>query len=199
MQKNIYEIITTMCYVGKIKLFPGTFGSLLSYPLYYIIVYLTINNQPIFILSDNNIFDLLLNIFIISMFVSIVLFILGLYTTSQYIKYTQKEDPREVIIDEVVGQLLVITMCMFSLPIVYSSQIALYINSSYIVEFIFMFLLPFVLFRFFDIRKPWPINWCDKNIKGGFGVMLDDIVAAIFASIIHYVIIFLIIDWFPYD
>jgi phosphatidylglycerophosphatase A len=53
-----------------------------------------------------------------------------------------------------------------------------------------------VLFRLFDIIKPWPINWLDKNIKGGIGIMVDDIVAAIFASVIHYAIIFTLIDWF---
>ncbi|KAJ6645078.1 Aspartokinase [Pseudolycoriella hygida] len=50
--------------------------------------------------------------------------------------------------------------------------------------------------RFFDIIKPWPINWLDANIKGGIGIMLDDIAAAIFASVIHYAITFTLIDWF---
>lgn len=50
----------------------------------------------------------------------------------------------------------------------------------------------FVLFRIFDIWKPWPIRWVDKNVHGGFGVMLDDIIAAIFAFIILRFIILLI-------
>jgi phosphatidylglycerophosphatase A len=64
------------------------------------------------------------------------------------------------------------------------------------INFSFLFVLPFVLFRLFDIIKPWPINWFDKNIKGGIGIMVDDIVAAIFASVTHYAIIFTLIDWF---
>ncbi len=42
-------------------------------------------------------------------------------------------------------------------------------------------LLGFVLFRFFDILKPWPISWLDKNVRGGFGIMLDDLVAGVVA------------------
>jgi phosphatidylglycerophosphatase A len=41
----------------------------------------------------------------------------------------------------------------------------------------------FVLFRFFDILKPWPISWCDKKLHGGFGIMLDDVIAGIFALV----------------
>ncbi len=44
-------------------------------------------------------------------------------------------------------------------------------------------LLGFILFRFFDILKPWPIKWLDKHVHGGFGIMLDDIVAGLFSLI----------------
>jgi len=46
----------------------------------------------------------------------------------------------------------------------------------------------FVLFRFFDAVKPWPISWIDKNVKGGFGIMVDDVVAG-FASMLCMVLI----------
>ncbi len=42
----------------------------------------------------------------------------------------------------------------------------------------------FVLFRFFDILKPWPIKWLDQHVHGGFGIMLDDVVAGIFAALL---------------
>jgi phosphatidylglycerophosphatase A len=42
----------------------------------------------------------------------------------------------------------------------------------------------FVLFRFFDILKPWPISWFDRKVSGGFGVMLDDLIAGLFAAVI---------------
>jgi phosphatidylglycerophosphatase A len=44
-------------------------------------------------------------------------------------------------------------------------------------------MIGFVLFRIFDILKPWPISWCDKNLHGGFGIMLDDVVAGLMALI----------------
>ena len=45
-----------------------------------------------------------------------------------------------------------------------------------------MFGLAFVLFRLFDIWKPWPVSWADKNIKGGLGVMTDDMIAGLMAG-----------------
>ena len=52
-------------------------------------------------------------------------------------------------------------------------------------------LLGFVLFRLFDILKPWPISWCDKHVHGGFGIMLDDVLAGVLAwaslyAIVHF-------------
>ena len=49
-------------------------------------------------------------------------------------------------------------------------------------------LLGFLLFRIFDIWKPWPIRWIDKNIHGGIGVMLDDVLAAVFAWVLLYLV-----------
>lgn len=52
-------------------------------------------------------------------------------------------------------------------------------------------LLGFVLFRFFDIVKPWPIRWLDRRVKGGFGIMIDDILAGLFALIIMHGVLWL--------
>ncbi len=49
-------------------------------------------------------------------------------------------------------------------------------------------LMGFLLFRIFDIWKPWPIRWVDKNVHGGFGVMFDDVMAAVFAWVIVFII-----------
>lgn len=53
-------------------------------------------------------------------------------------------------------------------------------------------ILAFVAFRAFDIVKPWPIKWLDKNLEGGFGIMADDIVAALMAALL----VWLIFPWF---
>jgi phosphatidylglycerophosphatase A len=50
----------------------------------------------------------------------------------------------------------------------------------------------FLLFRLFDVWKPWPIAWFDRRVKGGFGVMLDDVIAGIFAGIVLYLVLLLV-------
>jgi phosphatidylglycerophosphatase A len=91
-----------------------------------------------------------------------VLFCLGIIVSDVYSRMLKKEDPRTVVIDEAAGQLI----AMFLL----SPQWSLCAAS-------------FVLFRFFDIAKPFPIKRVE-TFPGGFGIMLDDIVAAIFAGIL---------------
>lgn len=57
---------------------------------------------------------------------------------------------------------------------------------------ILLFIIPFILFRFFDIIKPFPIKWVDKNVSGGFGILIDDILAGIMAMIIMINILFFV-------
>ncbi len=73
------------------------------------------------------------------------------------------EDPRGIVIDEIAGMLLM----MLFVPIHPWSL-----------------LLGFVLFRIFDIAKPWPIGWADRRVKGGVGIMLDDLIAAMYAAML---------------
>lgn len=176
------EFIVTFFYIGKIKYCPGTFGSLAAFPLCYWILYLSMQVE-------------LISIFIIAFLICLLLFILGTYFSSIYIHYSKQEDPREVVIDEVVGQMLTLILSFPSVFFMNYSELTKYLSSP-VLNFIFLLALPFALFRFFDIIKPWPINWLDANIKGGIGVMVDDIAAAVFASVMHYAITFSLIDWF---
>jgi phosphatidylglycerophosphatase A len=194
---KISEFFATVCYIGKVKIAPGTFGSLVSFPICYIIMHFTLKYQVVFqIPGFNQNEQQFLNLFCIEIFVSFVLFVVGTYCTNIYIKNIGKEDPKEVVIDEVVGQMLVIILSSFSVIFLYTSSLPQKFDEAY-TDFIFLFLLPFVLFRIFDIFKPWPINWLDINIKGGFGVMIDDVAAALFAVVVQYVIVFFIISFFP--
>ncbi len=84
-----------------------------------------------------------------------------------YEAFFNKHDAKEVVIDEVAG----ILITMVGLPITWQS-----------------FVLGFLLFRLFDIWKPFPISWMDKNIKGGVGVVADDLVAGIFSSFILQIV-----------
>mgnify|MGYP006323124561 FL=1 len=198
--KNLYKIaefFATVCYIGKIKIAPGTFGSIAAFPVSYIIMHFTLKHQIVFEISD---FDSgqqqFLSLFLIEILATILLFIVGTYFTAIYIKDMREKDPSEVVIDEVVGQMLTLILCSGSIILLYGSSLPQKLDGTYI-DFIFLFLLPFCLFRLFDIFKPWPINWYDSNIKVALGVMVDDIVAAIAATIMHYVIVFIVIDFFP--
>ncbi len=86
---------------------------------------------------------------------------IGFWSAEIYRKNIGKEDPKEVVIDELVGQWMVI----------------LFINP----HIWWHWLLAFGLFRLFDIIKPFPVDYLDKTIKGGKGIMIDDIAAAIMA------------------
>ncbi|ABV76730.1 phosphatidylglycerophosphatase A family protein [Rickettsia rickettsii] len=193
-KKQFSEFVATFFYIGKIKYCPGTFGSIAAFPLTYFLIYFIVNNKIIIPFLSLTLGEAqLVSIFIISFSLCLILLILGTYFTKIYLNYTNSEDPKEVVIDEVVGQMLTIVLVFFS---------ALFANESYLIKYfspltiniILLFVLPFCLFRFFDIVKPWPINWLDQNIKGSIGVMLDDLLAAIFAAVTQYAIIFVLID-----
>merc|ERR1712127_689978 len=86
-------------------------------------------------------------------------------------------DAKEIVIDEFIGQ---------AIPILTIYSI---LNFREIGYFIFYTLISFILFRFFDILKPYPIYIVDKNMKNGFGVVLDDVIAGIYSSIILLIIV----------
>ena len=101
---------------------------------------------------------------------TIVVFLVGWWAANWYLARSSESDPAPVVIDEVAGQWLVLVLVPPSVG---------------------YYLLGFVLFRFFDIRKPWPVGWADKQVKGGLGIMADDILAGIYAGAIVYIVILL--------
>ena len=104
---------------------------------------------------------------------AVIAFIVGIYACDGHLRATGREDPSECVIDELAGQWLA---CAFALPtfggLVPAPQEGLY-----------FFLAAFVLFRLFDIWKPWPVGWADRSIKGGLGVMADDMLAGLMAGL----------------
>ena len=196
-RKKIAEFIATVCYIGKIKFAPGTFGSLPAFPLCYIIMHFTLNNKIVFPIDG---FDFqeqqIIALFSLELLATIALFFIGTYCTSIYIEGMEEKDPKEVVIDEVVGQMLTIILVSFSVILTYHSTLQLHVDAK-IIDMVLLGIVPFILFRLFDIIKPWPIDWLDQNIKGAWGVMIDDITAAIFAVVVQYVLVFFILDFFP--
>lgn len=100
----------------------------------------------------------------------VVAFAVGTLATAVYEKTYQRHDPKEVVVDELVGQWLTLTFVSISLPSLVTG---------------------FVLFRFFDILKPFPIDWVDRKLPGAWGTMLDDVLAGVFAAGALQVIIIL--------
>lgn len=185
-KNTLIEIIVTCFFTGKIKFAPGTFGSLLAFPIVYYIVGVTMQKE--YFAESAFITSLVILISTI-----IVLFVTGWLCSAIYVKTTGREDPKEVVIDEVVGQMIAIVFGSATAVFAQDSGLKIFMSSQ-TIDFCFLFLIPFVLFRLFDIYKPWPIGWIDKNIHGGLGIMLDDLLAGIFAVIMQYFLTFIIID-----
>jgi phosphatidylglycerophosphatase A len=128
--------------------------------------------------------------------ISSIVFILGWSATFIETKERSEHDPSEIVIDEVVGQwitftpLFIITSNEKFHTSISRSLFNININSeTYSMNIILIFLSSFILFRFFDIIKPWPISWADR-ISTPFGVMFDDILAGIFSAICLTIILF---------
>ena len=119
-----------------------------------------------------------INVLLLILSVSL-LFVYSVYSIDRFSKSFDEIDSKEIVIDEFVGQ---------SIPIL---TVYTFLPENNIALFIVFVVISFVMFRLFDITKPYPINKIDKKMKNGFGVMLDDVVAGICSSII-----LLIIIWF---
>ena len=151
MIKTINTLFVTMFGLGKIPKIPGTFGSFATVIILYFFFH-------VFNLSSTFILTLL-----------VLIFVLSFSAVANHIKGNENKDPKEVIIDEFIGQ---------SIPI-YLYEISHGTEKSPNEALIF-YGICFVLFRFFDIAKPFPVNFFDKNFKNSFGVIMDDVCAGFY-------------------
>ncbi len=112
--------------------------------------------------------------------VLIIGFVIGVWACDIAGRLLGVPDHRSVVWDEFIGQWIAL------IPLVgFSVSAATPFN-------VWMVLAGFVLFRIFDVWKPWPISWLDRRMKGGLGVMIDDVVAGIFAALALTLMLFLI-------
>ena len=162
MIKNINFLFVTFFGIGTIRYAPGTVTSLITTVFLF-------NLFHVLKLSNTTILIALLLIFFYSF-----------YAVTIYIKHNSDKDPKEVVIDEVIGQ---------SIPI-YLYEIAHYTSKNFQESIIFYFYI-FILFRFFDIKKPFPVSYFDKKFKNSFGVIFDDVVAGFYvvATLVIFVVI----------
>jgi phosphatidylglycerophosphatase A len=100
---------------------------------------------------------------------SIIIFLIGWWAAAQFVRKMpgKSDDPGEIVVDEVAGQWLLLSVLFPTWQ-------------SYLVGFF--------LFRFFDIMKPWPVSVADRKLKGGFGVMFDDMLAALYPILVYLII-----------
>ena len=105
---------------------------------------------------------------------AIIVLVIGILACADHVRETGRQDPPECVIDELAGQWIA---CSFAL---------LTFNGLIPVRPISLpaFLLAFVLFRLFDIWKPWPVSWADEKLEGGIGVMTDDAIAGLMAGVL---------------
>ncbi len=91
------------------------------------------------------------------------LLVIGVIAAGAAEKIVDRPDPGLVVIDEILGQLIVLAGAPLQVPVLIAA---------------------FVLFRFFDILKPWPVGWLDHHIHGGLGIMLDDAAAGLYGLLV---------------
>ena len=151
MIKTFNTLFVTMFGLGKVSKIPGTFGSLATIIILYIFFH---------------IFNFSSNLILIGL---IIIFIFSFLAVAIHIKDSKNKDPKEIIIDEFIGQ---------SIPI-YLYEISHGTQKSNDEALIF-YIVCFILFRFFDIAKPFPVCFFDKNFKNSFGVIMDDVCAGFY-------------------
>ena len=151
MIKKINTLFVTMFGLGRVPKIPGTFGSLATVILLYIFFHI-----------------LDLSSILIFVFLTVI-FIFSFKAVALHIKDNANKDPKEVVIDEFIGQ---------SIPI-YMYEISHGTEKSF-DEAIIFYGVCFILFRFFDIVKPFPVSFFDKKFKNSFGVIMDDICAGFY-------------------
>ena len=157
MIKKFNLLFITFFFTGKIKFAPGTVASFIACLLFLLLI---------------NIFN-----YTIIFLITLIIFFYSFIAINNSFSEFESDDPQEIVIDEVVGQILP----LLAIPVY---------ETLYPLPSIYYFVSAFLLFRLFDIWKPYPISYIDNNIKGSLGIMLDDIFAALYAIITLSLIFF---------
>ena len=159
---NIIFLFVTLFGIGKLKKIPGSYASLATTVFLYFLFHI-LNFSPNIVL-----------IFII------IIFLISLYVVNIFIKDLDNKDPKEIVIDEFIGQS--IPICLYEIAHEGTKE------TSQVLTFYFIM---FILFRIFDITKPYPISYYDKNFKNSFGVIMDDVCAGLYvvAVLVLYIVI----------
>ncbi len=161
MNKIVF-LVVTLFGIGKLKKIPGSYASLATTIFLFFLFH-------ILKISPN-----------IILFFVIIIFFISLWIVNIFIKDLDNKDPKEVVIDEFIGQS--IPICLYEIAhdgIKDTNQVLTY------------YFIIFILFRFFDIVKPFPVSYYDKNFKNSFGVIMDDVCAGLYvvAILVLYMVL----------
>ena len=162
MIKTFNYLFVTCFGIGSFRFAPGTITSFIT---------------TIFLFSLFHIINLSNNIILIAL---LLVFVYSFYAVSEYIKNNENKDPKEVVVDEFIGQSIPIYLYEIAHGSIKNSE-----------EAALFYLYIFILFRYFDIKKPFPVNYFDKKFKNSFGVIIDDVVAGLY--VVLTLIIFMVI------
>ena len=158
--KKINVLLSTLFSCGYFTKIPGTVTSLVT----AIFIYIAYEHLGYTDLKFSIIFFLLL-------------FFYSFYAVKDSESEFENKDPRQIVIDEVLGQSMPLILILY---LKQNNQITITIEIYYILSFVF--------FRFFDILKPFPVSYFDKNHKNYFGIIMDDIMAGLYSMILIYLV-----------
>ena len=162
MLNKINFLFVTLFGIGKIKKIPGSIASLATALfLFYLFHILNVSTN-------------------IVLFLIIIIFFISFYAVNIFIKDMDNKDPKEVVIDEFIGQS--IPICLYEVA---------HEGVKETNEVLTFYFIMFILFRIFDIAKPYPVSYYDKNFKNSFGVVMDDVVAGLYvvAVLVLYMVL----------
>ena len=159
---NINFLFVTLFGIGKLKRIPGSYASLAT-TVFLFFLFHVVGLSPNFALIG-----------------VIIIFFISLYAISVFVKNMDNKDPKEIVIDEFIGQS--IPICLYEIAHEGTKDI------SQVLTFYFIM---FILFRIFDIAKPYPVSYYDKKFKNSFGVIMDDVCAGLYvvAILVLYMVI----------
>ena len=162
MINKINFLFVTLFGIGKIKKIPGSIASLAT-TFFLFFLFHILNISP--------------NIVLIAL---IIIFFISLHGVNIFIKDLENKDPKEVVIDEFIGQS--IPLCLYEVAHNVPKE------TGEILKFYFIM---FIMFRIFDITKPFPVSYYEKNFKNSFGVIMDDVCAGLYvvAILVLYMVI----------
>lgn len=159
---DYFALAVTTCGVGYLPLMPGTYGSMLGVGVYLFFAYLEKSFYASYGLNGAAVEQITAWLHVVNLILFLLFCLLGIWAANRATILFKNKDPQQAVVDEVIGQLITFLFVPF------------------LVSWYFV-LAGFLLFRLFDIWKPYPIDSL-QNLPAGIGVCADDILAGVYAG-----------------